>query len=123
MDKKAQAAMLFKMHLKPKVNIQYSKKFYSSHDFVNLMWYSGDCDMGEDEKIAFAYPSYVFYALFENGDLVEFSTEGRYFHATKVITEPWRTEKLDDLRDPEMLWEKIEHINMPKLEEIWGAPL
>jgi len=122
MDKKAQATMLFKMHLKPKTSFQKSVKYYREW-LVTQLWYSGNVELTEEEKVAFAYPHYVIFALFENGDLVRFVSGRRHLSVEKVLTEPWRTEMLDELLDPEMLWEEIDHINITGAKTVWGAPL
>lgn len=121
-DKKAIAKMLFKMHLKPKANVQKSAKYYNDL-LVAGLWYSGDVELTEEERVAAAYPNYLIFALFENGDLVKFTTGDRYLEAEKVLTEPWRTEMLDELIDPEEGWEEIEHINITGAKTIWGLPL
>lgn len=127
MDKKLQAAMLFKMHLRPHQGKQQNVDYYRSTVFTDTLVYAGELELGEDEKIAIAYPNYTIIALFHNGDLVEFSTEGRYLNAVRVFIEPRRTEILEELRDPDLYmeetWEEIDDLVMPNVDEMWRAPL
>ncbi len=130
MEDKAKAKMLINMHLGIKDTFQPTSsglKYYSSLQFLDGVRYTGHFDMVESKKIAWAYPGYEIAALFNNGDLVIFSTEGRELHVMRIAGREERAQILQDIEDAkgnmETHWDNMNNIHIPNTKRIWGAPL